>query len=259
MRETIKKFVEGTRFQNTIITLIIINAVIFGLETSPNIMNEYGTILENIDALILKVFIIEIALRLYVHKFKFFTQPWSIFDLLIVGIALVPTTEALSALRTLRVLRVLRLISTIPTMRKVVEGLLAAIPGIATVATIMLLFFYVFAVIGTHLYSANFYEWFGTMGKTMFTLFQIMTLESWAMGIVRPVMEVHPSAWAFFVLYILMMTFTMLNLFIAIIVNTMHSTEDTLAEESRTGMKESISREIKAMEAKLLKEIKKAK
>ncbi len=143
----------------------------------------------------------------------------------------------------------------VPTMRKVIEGLLAAIPGIASVASIMLLFFYVFAVVGTHLYSENFPQWFGTLGETMYTLFQVMTLESWSMGIVRPVMEQHPSAWAFFVIYILVTTFTMLNLFIAIIVNAMHSGEDELAMAARLDMKETLSAEIKAMEQRLLVEI----
>lgn len=228
--------------------LIVINAVILGMETSRSIMEHYGVWLKAIDALILKIFVIEIGLRLFIYRWKFFTRPWSVFDFVVVVIALIPASEAFAALRALRVLRVLRLISVVPTMRRVIEGLLSAIPGIASVATIMLLFFYVFAVIGTHLYSDTFPEWFGTLGATMYTLFQIMTLESWSMGIVRPVMEQHPSAWAFFVIHILVTTFTMLNLFIAIIVNAMHEGADEEAEESRLEMKEALSQEIKAME-----------
>lgn len=255
MKERIQRFIEGKRFQNTIIGLIVINAIILGLETSDSLMVNYGTWLKAVDALILKVFVIEIALRLYVHRLQFFTRPWSVFDFVIVGIALVPASEAFAALRALRVLRVLRLISAVPTMRRVIEGLLTAIPGIASVATIMMLFFYVFSVIGTHLYGDTFPDWFGTLGNTMYTLFQIMTLESWSMGIVRPVMEQHPGAWAFFVIYILVTTFTMLNLFIAIIVNAMHSDADEEAAESRTEMKEALSKEIREMEKRLLEEI----
>ena len=147
----------------------------------------------------------------------------------------------------------------VPTMRKVIEGLLSAIPGIASVASIMLLFFYVFAVVGTHLYSATFPQWFGSLGDTMYTLFQIMTLESWSMGIVRPVMEQHPGAWAFFVVYILVTTFTMLNLFIAIIVNAMHSDEDKSAQSDRQELKETLQAELKAMEQRLLAEISRQK
>ena len=235
MKNKIQRFIEGAWFQNSIIVLIVINAIILGLETSDFVMESYGTALKIIDAIILNIFVLELALRLYVHRLRFFTKPWSIFDLIVVGVALVPTSEAFAALRALRVLRVLRLISAVPAMRKVIEGLLTAIPGIASVAAIMSLFFYVFAVIGTHLYSDSFPDWFGTMGKTMYTLFQIMTLESWSMGIVRPVMDQHPSAWAFFITYILVTTFTMLNLFIAVIVNAMHSSADEEAAESQIG------------------------
>ena len=255
MKEKIQNFVESPRFQNFIIALIVINAIILGMETSDHLMQEYGVFLKAIDALILKVFVLEIVLRIYVYRWRFFTQPWSVFDFAVVAISLVPASQAYSALRALRVLRVLRLVSAVPTMRRVIEGLLSAIPGIASVTAIMLLFFYVFAVIGTHLYSDSFPQWFGTLGKTMFTLFQIMTLESWSMGIVRPVMEQHPGAWAFFVIYILVTTFTMLNLFIAIIVNAMHSGADESASEDRLEMKESLSREIRDMEQRLLEVI----
>jgi voltage-gated sodium channel len=263
MREMIKGFVENEYFQNTIISLIIVNAIILGLETSHDLMSEYGILLKAVDGLILKIFVLEIALRLYVYRSKFFTNPWSLFDLLIVAIALIPASETFAALRALRVLRVLRLISAAPEMRRVIEGLLKAIPGIASVATIMTLLFYVFAVIGTHLYSATFPQWFGSLGNTMYTLFQIMTLESWSMGIVRPVMVVHPMAWAFFVTYILVTTFTMLNLFIAVIVNAMSASADEHAEEnaqeSRMEMKDALSEDMQAMELRLLEEIRKLK
>ncbi len=255
MKEKIRQFIEGNKFQNAIITLIIINAIILGVETSDSVMQSYGIWLKAIDALILKVFVIEIVLRLSIYGWTFFKRPWSIFDFVVVAIALIPASEAFAALRALRVLRVLRLISMVPTMRRVIEGLLSAIPGIASVSTIMMLFFYVFSVIGTHLYSDTFPEWFGTLGRTMYSLFQVMTLESWSMGIVRPVMEVHPSAWLFFIIYILVTTFTMLNLFIAIIVNAMHSSADETAEESRVEMKNALSREIQEMEVRILERI----
>lgn len=259
MRSRIQSFIEGAPFQRSIIALIIINAITLGMETSGSLMQQYGNILKTVDALILKIFVVEIILRLYVHRWRFFTRPWSVFDFVIVAIALIPASEAFAALRTLRVLRVLRLISAIPTMRRVIEGLLAAIPGIASVASIMLLFFYVFAVIGTHLYSATFPDWFGSLGQTMYTLFQIMTLESWSMGIVRPVMEQHPGAWLFFISYILVTTFTMLNLFIAIIVNAMHEGADETAEESRLEIKEALSKEMQEMEKRLTDLINKGK
>ena len=255
MRARIQRLIEGSRFQGFIVTLIVINAIILGMETSDYLMARFGDTLKAIDAVIIKIFIVEIALRIYVYRWRFFTQPWSVFDFAVVAIALVPAGQAYSALRALRVLRVLRLVSVVPTMRRVIEGLLSAIPGIASVSTIMLLFFYVFAVIGTHLYKDTFPQWFGTLGETMFTLFQIMTLESWSMGIVRPVMEQHPGAWLFFVLYILVTTFTMLNLFIAIIVNAMHSSADESAEANRREIKDELTRELAEMEQRLIEQL----
>ena len=256
MKDKVRRFIESPAFQNFIVTLIIINAIILGMETSDRIMSWAGGYLKAVDALILKVFVIEVALRIYVHRWRFFAQPWSVFDFVVVGVAFVPSGQAWSALRALRVLRVLRLVSVVPTMRRVIEGLLSAIPGIASVSTILLLFFYVFAVIGTHLYKDTFPQWFGTLGETMFTLFQIMTLESWSMGIVRPVMEQHPGAWVFFVLYILITTFTMLNLFIAIIVNAMHSNADESAEATRLEIKEALSKQLDEVEKRIVEQIK---
>lgn len=258
-RAKIQSFIEAGKFQNTIIVLIVTNAVILGLETSQSVMGNIGNTLTSIDSVILGVFVVEIALRIYVYRLKFFKSAWNLFDFAIVAISLIPASEAFSALRALRILRVLRLISMIPTMRKVIEGLVSAIPGIASVSSIMVLLFYIFAVIGTHLFGQAFPEWFGTLGRTMFSLFQIMTLESWSMGIVRPVMDEFPNSWIFFVTYILVTTFTMLNLFIAIIVNAMHSGADEEAKQSRIEMEKSIKDEIKASEEKLMKEIKKLK
>ena len=259
MQSKIQTLVENNRFQTGIIVLIVVNAIILGMETSPALMRDYGGILSLANQVILYLFIAEILLRLFAWRLRFFTQPWSLFDTAVIVIALVPTSQAFSALRALRVLRVLRLLSVVPTMRKVIEGLLSAIPGIASVASIMLLFFYVFAVVGTPLYSATFPQWFGSLGETMYTLFQIMTLESWSMGIVRPVMAEHPFAWAFFVSYILVTTFTMLNLFIAIIVNAMHSDEDAQAQSDRRALKQALSDEIQGLEQRLLAEIRKQK
>jgi len=210
---------ESSGFQRTIVTLIVVNAVLLGLETWPAAMAAAGGLIASLDRAILVVFVFEIGARLWVHRSAFWRDPWSVFDFLVVAIALVPASGPFAVLRALRVLRVLRLLSTVPSMRRVVGALLAAIPGLGSIVLVLLIFFYVFAVIATNLFAADYPDWFGSIGKSLYTLFQIMTLESWSMGIVRPVMETHPWAWAFFVPFILVATFTMLNLFIAIIVD----------------------------------------
>ena len=223
LRLRLGAFLASARVQQFIIGLIVINAVLMGLETSPALMAQYGSTLLAFDRAILVVFVLEIALRLYVHRAAFFRDPWSLFDFAVVGIALIPASGPFAVLRALRVLRVLRMLTMVPSMRRVVGALLSAIPGLSSIALVLLLVFYVFAVIATHLFGADFPDWFGHLGRSLYTLFQIMTLESWSMGIARPVMEVAPFAWIFFVIFILFATFTMLNLFIAIIVNAMQT------------------------------------
>jgi len=239
-RAACNRFITNGRVQHIILALIVINAVILGLETSPAIMAEYGSALHALDKGILLVFVIELAIRMFANRLAFFRDPWSIFDFIVVGIALVPATGQLSVLRALRVLRVLRVLTIVPSMKRVVGALLGAIPGLSSIALVLLLIYYVFAVIATNLFAASFPEWFGNIGRSFYTLFQVMTLESWSMGISRPVMEAYPYAWAFFVPFILIATFSMLNLFIAVIVNAMQTVSDaehkeTIAAVDQTG------------------------
>jgi voltage-gated sodium channel len=203
-----------------VIALIILNAITLGLETSQQVMDSVGGLLKLIDRTLLGVFVAEILVKLFAFRAGFFRNPWNVFDFIVIGIALIPSSGPLSVLR---VLRVLRLISLIPRFRFVVESLLRAIPGILSIAGLLLIVFYVAAVMATGLFGERFPQWFGSLGGSMYTLVQIMTLESWSMGIARPVIEVFPWAWGFFVPFILIATFTMLNLFIAIIVSTMQS------------------------------------
>jgi voltage-gated sodium channel len=221
LRPRLGDWIESPAIQRVIVGLIALNAVTLGLETSAGVMARWGGLLHAIDALVLAAFVVEIGVKLVARGLGFFRSAWNVFDFVVVGIALVPASGPLSVLRALRVLRVLRLISLVPRLRFVVEALLRAVPGIGAIGALMLLLFYVFAVMATGLFGGRFPEWFGSIGSSMYTLFQVMTLESWSMGIVRPLMAEYPLAWVFFVPFILLATFTMLNLFIAIIVDTM--------------------------------------
>ncbi|RQD66724.1 MAG: ion transporter [Desulfonatronovibrio sp. MSAO_Bac4] len=221
MRSKIESMVGSKRFQNLVMTVIIINGVVLGLETSAAAMAMAGPALLTIDKLCLIFFVTEILLKIYAMRGRFFQDGWNIFDFLVVGISLIPQQAGLSVLRSLRVLRVMRMISILPSMRKVVAAMLHALPGVGSVAGIVAIIFYVGAVISTKLFGQAFPEWFGSVGASFYTLFQIMTLESWSMGIVRPVMEVYPYAWTFFVPFILATTYTVINLVVGIIVGAM--------------------------------------
>ena len=230
-RSRLALWLESAPVQRGIVLLILINAAIFGLETSPSVMTAVGPALLLADRVILAVFVAELSLRLLAFRWRFFRDPWSVFDLAVVLVALLPATGSLSALRALRVLRVLRLITVLPQLRAVVSGLLRAIPGLSSIAGLLCLVLYVAAVIATKLYGATSPELFGTLGASLLTLFQVMTLEGWA-DILRDVMGTHPTAWLFFISFMLVTTFTVLNLFIAVIVEGMQSAK--LSSEAGT-------------------------
>ncbi len=221
LRQRIADFLERDRVRNFIIAVILFNAVILGLETVKPVMERWGNLIVLLDRICLSIFVIEIAAKLFALGPRFFRNGWNIFDFVIVGIALIPAAQGLSVLRALRILRVLRVISAAPRLRRVVEGFITALPGMASVFLLIGIIYYIGAVIATKLFAASFPEWFGHLGASAYSLFQIMTLESWSMGIVRPVMEVYPLAWAFFVPFILMTTFAVMNLLIGLIVNSM--------------------------------------
>jgi voltage-gated sodium channel len=254
MRNRTDAFVEARVTQHAITGLILLNAVTLGLATVPAITDPYGAMLHMVDVAIITCFVIELTLRMFAQGWRFFLSGWNIFDFLIVGVTLIPATGNLSVLRTLRVLRVLRLVSVVPAMRKVVNALLMALPGLGSIGALLLLVFYVASVMSTQMFGVHFPEWFGNIGASMYSLFQIMTLESWSMGIVRPVMEVFPLAWLFFVPFILLTSFAVLNLFIAIIVDAMQhmqAEETAHIEEGAHQEREAISRELSALRTEI--------
>ncbi|WP_298968868.1 ion transporter [uncultured Roseobacter sp.] len=214
---------------NLVMGVIVFNAILLGMETSPEMMARAGGIIVALDTACLGFFVAEILLKIFARGTKFFRSGWNLFDLAIVGAALVPGSQTMSVLRALRILRVLRVISVAPRLRRVVEGFVTALPGMASVFLLMAIIFYIGAVIATKLFAASFPEWFGSLPLSGYTLFQIMTLESWSMGIVRPVMEVYPYAWVFFVPFIMITTFAVVNLLVGLIVNSM---QDAHQEEA---------------------------
>ncbi len=253
-RQRLGDWITSRLVQRFITTIIVLNAVTLGLETAPSVMEATGSLLPTLDRIFITIFVIEIAIKIVAQGWRFATNPWNVFDFIIVGIALLPNSGALSVLRALRILRILRLISVVPSMRKVVEALARAIPGMGSILLLMSLIFYVFSVIATKLYAKTFPEWFGSVGESAYSLFQIMTLESWSMGIVRPVMEAHPQAWLFFVPFILLTTFAVVNLVVGIVVSAMqeeHDEEQRQQEAAATAARQDLSADVKAMRKEL--------
>lgn len=229
-REAVGGFVLSTPVQNAVIVIILVNAAILGLETVPQIVRSFGDVLHVIDKVCLGIFVVEIALKLYAQRMRFFTNAWNVFDFLVVGVSLVPGADGLAVLRALRVLRVLRLISVIPSLRRVVDALVRAVPGIASIAALLAIIFYVGAVMATMLFGEAFPEMFGDLGASLFSLFQIMTLDGWS-DMARKVAVEIPAAYAFFIPFVLVSALTVLNLFIAVIVDAMQGLDADRAED----------------------------
>ncbi|GAB3192864.1 ion transporter [Nesterenkonia suensis] len=231
-RQRLGAWVESSTIERLVIAVILINAVVLGMETSPALMDAFGSLLIGIDAACLVIFVVEIGLKLVAFGWRFFRNPWNVFDFMVVGIALVPAGAGFEVLRTLRVLRVLRLISALPQLRKVVSALLHAVPGILSTGALLALIFYVATVMATTFFRETLPEFFGSFGASLFSLFQIATLSSWE-TIVRPAMDEHPWAWAFFIPFIILAAFTALNLIIAVIVDAMNTLHDMPSSEPR--------------------------
>lgn len=251
MIERLRATLETDRFNSFITAVILVNAVTLGFETSGRIMERLGGLIHLIDGICLTIFVAELLAKLMVQRLRFFRSGWNLFDFIIVGISLVPGGQGLSVLRALRILRVLRVISVAPRLRRVVEGFVTALPGMGSVFLLMAIIFYIGAVIATKLFAQAFPEWFGSLGGSAYSLFQIMTLESWSMGIVRPVMEVFPYAWAFFIPFIMVTTFAVVNLLVGLIVNSMQDAHSEDENAKTDAYRDEVLVRLEAIEAHL--------
>jgi voltage-gated sodium channel len=222
VRARIARLVLSPVFQRTVVALILLNAVTLGLETSKTVMAGWGGLLLAVDRILLVLFTVELALRIYAFRGRFFRDPWGLFDLVVVAIAWLPASGPLSVLRALRVLRVLRLVSVVPSLRNVVEAMLAALPGMGSIVLLMILIFYVAAVMAVKLFGGAMEEQFGDLGTAFFTLFQLMAMDDFG-NIVREAMQHSPMAWLFFIPFSVVATFVVLNLFIGVIVESIQT------------------------------------
>lgn len=226
MKQKLIPFLESNLVQNTILVLIIVNSVILGIMTSDAAVASFGTILDIINTICLVVFTVEVVLKLIAYGLPFFKDGWNVFDFIIVAISLVPTGGIFSSFRMLRTFRVfrsfrsLRMVTKLGRLRLIVQAIIESLPSIAWTSLLLGIVFYIYAITGTQLFAADFPEWFGSLGSSFYTLFQVMTLESWSMGISRPVMELYPWAAFYFITFILFTAFVVLNVVIGVVVNT---------------------------------------
>lgn len=239
----LRSLVDSNGFQNAILIVIIINSIIMGLQTSKTIVANVGNVLEILDYICLAIFIVEILLKLIAYGGKFFTDAWNWFDVIVIICSVISGLAFLKVLRVFRIFRVfrtlkalkglkaMRLVSRLDKLRMIIGAIGKSIPGISWTAVLLLLIYYIFGIIGTTLFGEAFPDWFGTLGKSIYTLFQVMTLESWSMGISRPVMEAFGWAWVYFVPFVLISSFVVMNVVVGIVVNSISEVQEQLAKE----------------------------
>jgi voltage-gated sodium channel len=223
VRRQARALVEHPRFQSLIIGVIVMNAITLGLEVNLHRVESAMAVLHVLDRIAIAVFVVEIVIRLVAYGWSFFRSAWSIFDLLIVIISLIPAAGALSVLRALRILRVTRLFSTVASMRTIINALVGAIPAMGSIMLVMVLLLYIGAVLAAGLFGSSFERQFGSLEYSMLTLFQLMTLDGWSAEIVGPIMDVYPWAWVFFIPYIIITSFAVLNLFIGVLMSNIEA------------------------------------
>ena len=251
MRRRLQDILADPRVTSAVMAVIIFNAILLGMETSDYLMARYGALIVTLDRLCLAVFTIELLAKIVAWRGRFFRDGWNIFDFVVVSLSFIPASDGLTALRALRILRLLRVISTAPRLRRVVEGFITALPGMGSVFLLMALIFYIGSVIATKLFGETFPDWFGTLALSAYSLFQIMTLESWSMGIVRPVMEVYPLAWLFFIPFIMVTTFAVVNLLVGLIVNSMQDAHHEEADAETGAYRGDVQARLVAIEKQL--------
>tara|TARA_Y100000385_G_scaffold53953_1_gene51348 strand:- start:216 stop:947 length:732 start_codon:yes stop_codon:yes gene_type:complete len=241
---SLQTILETARVRKFITAVILFNAVILGLETFDMAMAKACLLIGVLNRICLAIFVVELVLKLLVYRLRFFCDGWNIFDFAIVAVSLVPAAQRLPVLRSLRILRV---VSVAPRLRRVVEGFITALPGMVSVFLLMGIIFYIGLVISTQLFSTDFPQWFGSLAQLAYSLFQIMTLESWSMGIVRLVMGVYFYAWAFFVPFIMVTTFAVVNLLVGLIVNSMQDAHSEEADQKTDTYRDEVLARLKAI------------
>ena len=218
IKDKLRVFIEHKAVNNFILAVIVWNAVALGLLTYPNITGHFGSFLQESCFACVVIFTVELLIKLFVYGKFFFRDGWNNFDFILIVMSWIPTGGVFSSFRAFRILRTLRLVTRMQKLRIIVQAIIESIPNVGWACLLLLLIFYIFSIMGTTLFGEAYGEYFGTIGKSMFTLFQIMTLEGWV-DIARNIMESMYFAWVYFLSFILVSSFIVMNVIVGVIVN----------------------------------------
>ncbi len=250
-----ERIVNSPFFEYFIIALILTSGAILGLRTVPNIADEFGNLMTWGNRVILAIFVIEAALKMLAlspKPHRYFADGWNIFDFTIIVFSLVPATGAFAMIARLgRLLRVLRLISTIEDLRLIVAALVKSIPNVGHILMLMSIIVYIYAIIGFQLFHEHDPEHWGNIGIAVLTLFEIITLEGW-IDVNAKAMELNSFAWIYFVSFVIVGTFVVVNLFIAVVINNLdRAKEESLRELEAPVSRDELLRELRATQDSL--------
>ncbi len=223
-----RKITEWLWFERIIISLIIVNAIVLGIETYPVIAIPFESLLLSINQLILLIFVLEAVLKITASApvfSRYFGDGWNLFDFSVVVFSLIPQTGEYALIaRTIRLLRILRLITAVPELRLIVSTLIKSLPGLGNVILLISIVFYIYAIAGFHLFHEHDPFHWGSLGVSLITLFRVLTLEDWT-DVMYSAMELYPLAWIFFVSFVVIAAFIVINLFIAVVINNLHKAQ----------------------------------
>jgi voltage-gated sodium channel len=244
MAATCSRIANSSRFQNFIYVVIVLNAITLGLGTYDwsDRVNDAITVA---DDTFLGIFVIELIIRIAAFGRRpqdFFKDGWNVFDFIVIGAAFLPgLRDNATLLRLVRLLRVVRLVSVMPDLRILVRAMARSVPPIASLIVLTLLLMYVYGMVGWILFSEDDPEQWGNIGQAMLSLFQILTLENWP-SFLEAGQAIHPASWIFFVSYVLIASFLVINILIAIIINSM----EEVHEAEKTADREELDEELAA-------------
>lgn len=255
MTNLARRVAESHGFQNFILGVILVTAVIIGLQTSETLMERHGRLFDRADAAVQTIFVLEIVIRLVAHwpqLGRFFRDGWSVFDLLVVAASLLPQAGAFAMVaRLARLLRVTRLVSVFPELRLIVTTMLRSIPSMGHVLMMLGLVLYVYGILGFYLFRAHDPERWGTLGAALLTLFQMLTLEGWV-EVQAAVLGELPFAWIYFASFVFVAVFVVVNLFIAVVLNNLETSKVELqAGEDRRSPHQAVLETIEEVQARL--------
>ena len=241
--------------------LIVLNALAFGLLTDISIADRIGPELESFCDLSILIFIVELMIRLSLEKGRFFTgrnRYWNWSDTIIVVLSSAAQLGTFSSFRVFRIFRVfrqlniLRVVRSADKLKLIVEAIFNAIPGMLWTTILFVIIMYTYALLGSTFFGNEFPDWFGNVWRSMYSLFQIMTLESWSMGIARPVMDIYPAAWVYFVTYVLIASYVILNIVVALVVSSLQEvTAKNEAKKSQMLSRDALREEMEKLQRQI--------